>query len=124
METIQAYLTLADYQVLISKDEHIYLNLDINNKITNFKKSYFVPEIFMKDEIAMKNIGMKWNETTIVKIPKDIHLLGKIWVKVNIPYFQIIENLTTTTQTTTNNATINEMIFDNHTTYLIIYNKN
>ncbi len=33
MENIQAYLTLADYQILISKDEHIYLNLDVVNKI-------------------------------------------------------------------------------------------
>ena len=65
---------------------------------------------------------MKWNETSIIKIPKDIHLLGRVWLKVRIPYFQMVEKLTNTSQTTTFNGNINEMIFDNHETYLIIYN--
>ena len=121
MQNIQEYLTSADMQIYINRDEHIYLNLK-PDKISYFKKSYIIPEIFIKDEIALKNIGMKWNETTFVKIPKDIHLMGKTWLKVSIPYFQMIEKLTTSTTSTTNNANVNEMIFDNHETYLIIYN--
>ncbi len=121
MEYWKDLLITADLQIDTIKNDYIYLSLDTTNNLTYFKKSYFIPEIFMKDEIAIKDIGMKWNETSIVKLPKDIHLLGKIWLTVKIPYFQIIENLTSTTQTTTNNATINQMIFDNHTTYLIIY---
>ena len=122
MQYIEDLLITADLQIRTIKNDYIYLNLDTSKNISFFKTSYFIPEIFIKDEIAMKDIGMKWNETSIVKIPKDIHLLGKIWLKINIPYFQIIEKLTNTTQTTTNNATINQMIFDNHNTYLIIYN--
>ncbi len=121
MQNIQEYLTTADLQILVNRDEHLYLNLDPSSTITYFKKMYIAPEIFIKDEIALKNIGMKWNETTFVKIPKDIHLLGKVWLKVQIPYFQMLEKLTTTTTSTTNDANVNEMIYDNNETYLIIY---
>ncbi len=121
MEYLEDLLITADLQINTMKNDYIYLSLDTTNNISYFKTSYFIPEIFMKDEISMKNIGMKWNETSFVKIPKDIHLLGKVWLTVKIPYFQIIEKLSNTTQTTTNNATINQMIFDNHMTYLIMY---
>uniref|UniRef100_A0A6C0HWN3 Uncharacterized protein n=1 Tax=viral metagenome TaxID=1070528 RepID=A0A6C0HWN3_9ZZZZ len=121
MEYLEDLLITADLQIKTTINDYIYLSLDITDNISYFKTSYFIPEIFMKDEISMKNIGMKWNETSFVKIPKDIHILGKVWVTVNIPYFQIIEKLSTTTQITVNNATINQMIFDNHMTYLIMY---
>ena len=121
MEYLEDLLITADLQIKTIINDYIYLSLDTTNNLTYFKTSYFIPEVFMKDEISMKNIGMKWNETSFVKIPKDIHLLGKVWVTVNIPYFQIIEKLSNTTQITINNATINQMIFDNHTTYLIMY---
>lgn len=122
MEYLEDILITADLQIKSMINDYIYLSLETKDNLTYFKTSYFIPDVFIKDEMCMKNIGMKWNETSIIKIPKDIHLLGKIWLTVNIPYFQIIEKLTSTTQTTTNNATINQMIFDNHTTYLIIYN--
>jgi hypothetical protein len=121
MQNISELLIAADLQIYSNSDTHIYLNLDTSNIITYFKKTYIIPEIFIKDEIVLKDLGMKWNETSFVKIPKDIHLLGKTWIKVTIPYFQMIEKLTSTTTTITNNATINQMIFDNHNAYLIIY---
>ncbi len=93
-----------------------------NPNITFFKKTYVNPEVFIKDEMVFKDIPMKWDDTTFVKIPRDIHLLGNIWATVNIPYFQILEKTTTTTTTTTNNANINEMIFDNYLTYLVYDN--
>ena len=110
MEYLEDLLITADLQIKTIINDYIYLSLDTTNNLTYFKTSYFIPEVFMKDEISMKNIGMKWNETSFVKIPKDIHLLGKVWVTVNIPYFQIIEKLSNTTQITINNATINQMI--------------
>ena len=122
MQNIREYLTSADLQIYVNRDEYIYLNLSPISIISYFKKTYIAPEIFIKDEIVLKNIGMKWNETSLVKIPKDIHLMGKTWLKVSIPYFQMIEKLTSNTSVTTNNANVNEMIFDNHETYLIIYN--
>ncbi len=121
MQNRPEYLIAADLQVFSIRDTHIYLNLDSSNIITYFKKTYIVPEIFIKDEIVLNNLGMKWNETSFVKIPKDIHLLGNVWLTVKIPYFQMIETLTSTTTTTTNDANVNEMIFDNNQTYLIIY---
>ena len=124
MQNIKEYLTTPDFQLFINRNEYINLNLDTSNIITYFKKTYIAPEIFIKDEIALKNIGMKWNESSLVKIPKDIHLLGKTWLKVKIPYFQMIEKLTSTISTTSNNANVNEMIYDNNETYLIIYENN
>jgi hypothetical protein len=123
MQNIQEYLTTPDLQLFMNRNEYIDLKLNYP-KITYFKKTYIAPEIFIKDEMALKNIGMKWNETSLVKIPKDIHLLGKTWLKVRIPYFKMVEKLTSTTTTTTNNANVNEMIYDNNETYLIIYNDN
>jgi hypothetical protein len=124
MQNIKEYLTSADLQIYINRDNYIYLNLSPDSIISYFKKTYLAPDIFIKDEISLKNIGMRWNETTIVKIPKDIHLMGKVWLSVKIPYFQMIEKITNTTQTITNNANVNEMIFDSHNTYLIIYEDN
>lgn len=107
-------------QININNNENEMLTK--NPEITFFKKTYVNPEIFIKDEIALKSIPMKWDDTTFIKIPKDINMLGKVWLTVNIPYFQLVENATTTTTTTTNNANVNEMIFDNNLTYLISYN--
>jgi hypothetical protein len=121
MQNIQEYLTTPDLQLFMNRNEYIDLKLN-DPKITYFKKTYIAPEIFIKDEIALKNIGMKWNEASLVKIPKDIHLLGKTWLKVKIPYFQMIEKLTSTVSSTSNEANLNQMIFDNHDTFLIIYN--
>ena len=101
MQNISELLIAADLQIYSNSDTHIYLNLDTSNIITYFKKTYIIPEIFIKDEIVLKDLGMKWNETSFVKIPKDIHLLGKTWIKVTIPYFQMIEKLTSTTTTIT-----------------------
>ncbi len=122
MDIKRGYLLAVDIQIDSQEDYNNELNLDLSNKITFFKKTYVVPDLFIKDEIVLKNLGMKWNETSFVKIPRDIHLLGKTWLKVTIPYFQMIEKLTSTTTTTINNANVNEMIYDNNETYLIIYN--
>lgn len=115
-----SYATPAVMQLYMNGNEDEYLTKNPN--ITFFKKTYVNPEIFIKDEMVLKDIPMKWNDTTFIKIPRDIHLLGNIWVTVNIPYFQIIEKTTSTTTTTTNNANINEMIFDNYLTYLVYIN--
>ncbi len=88
--------------------------------LTFFKKVYVATELFIKDEISLKNIPMKWDDTTFMKIPKDINLLGKVWLTVNIPYFQMVKNITSSSSTITNNSNINEMIFDNHLTYIVI----
>jgi hypothetical protein len=122
MEYLKEFLITADLQIRSMSNDYIYLSLDTTNNLTYFKKSYIIPEIFMKDEIVMQNIGINWNETTIVKIPKDIHLLGKVWAKVKIPYFQLIETNTTSTTTTISNTIINKMIYENQDTYLILYN--
>ncbi len=121
MQKISDYFTTPEIQLFVNMDFDKIFNLT-GPIITYFKKTYIAPEIFIKDETALKNIGMKWNETTLIKIPKDIHLLGRTWLKVKIPYFQMIEKLTSTTTTTTNDANVNEMIYDNNETYLIIYN--
>ncbi len=115
-----SYATPAVMQLYMNNSqEDEYLTKNPN--ITFFKKTYVNPEIFIKDEMAFKDIPMKWNDTTFIKIPKDIHLLGNIWATVNIPYFQILEKTSSTTTTTTNNAAINEMIYDNYLTYLVYH---
>ena len=101
------------------KEDNIMLN---NPDITFFKYAYKSPSAFYKDEIVNQDINLKWNETYIMKIPKDIHYLGPIWLKVNIPYFQLIENITKITLTKTNSAQINEIIYDNISTYLFNIN--
>ena len=106
-------------QLYMNNNEDEFLTKNPN--ITFFKKSYINPEIFIKDEMVFKDVPIKWDDTTFIKIPKDIHLLGNIWVTVKIPYFQITEKLSTTTTTTSNNANLNEMIFDNYLTYIILY---
>jgi hypothetical protein len=120
MANIENYYNPSFMQIYINKNENEFFSKD--PQITFFKKTYIAPEIFIKDEISLKSIPMKWDDTTFMKIPKDIHLLGKIWLTVNIPYFQLVQNVITNTTTTTNNANVNEMIFDNYLTYLIIYN--
>ncbi len=114
------YATPAVMQLYMNSQEDEYLTNNPN--ITFFKKTYVNPEIFIKDEMVFKDIPMKWDDTTFVKIPRDIHLLGNIWATVNIPYFQILEKITSTSTTTTNNANLNEMIYDNYLTYLVYYN--
>jgi hypothetical protein len=116
------YATPAVMQLYMNNQGREDEYLTSNPNITFFKKTYINPEIFIKDEMVFKDIPMKWDDTTFIKIPKDIHLLGNIWVTVNIPYFQILEKTTSTTTTTTNNANINEMIFDNYLTYLVYIN--
>ena len=76
MEYLEDLLITADLQIKTIINDYIYLSLDTTNNLTYFKTSYFIPEVFMKDEISMKNIGMKWNETSFVKIPKDRKSMG------------------------------------------------
>ncbi len=95
--------------------------LTVNPEMTFFKKTYIQPDVFIKDEMVLKDISMKWDDTYYMKIPKDIHLLGSIWATIKIPYFQIIENIKKTQTTSINNTQLNEIIYDNHTTFLIIY---
>ena len=77
MSNIENYYNPSFMQIYINKNENEFFSK--NPEITFFKKTYIAPEIFIKDEISLKSIPMKWDDTTFMKIPKDIHLLGKIW---------------------------------------------
>ncbi len=90
--------------------------------ITFFKKIYHSQDVFIKDEMVLKDVPVNWDDSYYLKIPRDVHMLGKIWVNVTIPYFQIIKNSTKKDTVITNNANLNELLYDNHNTYLINYN--
>ena len=60
--------------------------------ITFFKTVIKSNGLFYKDEMILQNISIKWNDNYFLKIPKDTEYIGPLWLKVTIPYFQIIEN--------------------------------
>ena len=66
-----SYATPVVMQLYMNGNEDEYLTKNPN--ITFFKKTYVNPEIFIKDEMVLKDIPMKWNDTTFIKIPRDIH---------------------------------------------------
>ena len=90
--------------------------------ITFFKYSYVANGLFYKDDYVLENIQIKWNDNYFFKIQKDIEYIGPMWLKVTIPYFQILEKISTTVSTTTNDSNLNEIIYDNHDTFLVIIN--
>ena len=88
--------------------------------ISYFDRVYIPIGLFYKDDYLLEAIQIKWNEFYYFKIQRDVELLGPMWLKVSIPYFQIIENITKTTTVITNTGNINEIIYDNHDTFLVI----
>ena len=97
---------------------------DITNNptITFFKYSYVANKLFYKDDYVLENIQIKWNDNYFFKIQKDIEYIGTMWLKVTIPYFQIVNKIYEYVTTTTNTSNINEIIYDNHDTFLLIIN--
>ena len=97
---------------------------DITNNptITFFKYSYVANKLFYKDDYVLENIQIKWNDNYFFKIQKDIEYIGPMWLKVTIPYFQIVNKIYEYVTTTTNTSNINEIIYDNHDTFLLIIN--
>ena len=76
---------------LYAKDvEDIYLTC--NPTITFFKKCYRKYDYFYKDHFLLEDIMIKWDDTYIFKIPKDIHYIGPLYVKITIPYFQVLRD--------------------------------
>jgi hypothetical protein len=114
------YLPSAVMQLYINNNENDFFTEQ--PEITFFKKTYHSQDVFIKDEMVLKDVPVNWDDSYYLKIPRDVHMLGKVWVNVTIPYFQIIKNAITKTTTITNNANINELLYDNHNTYLINYN--
>jgi hypothetical protein len=88
--------------------------------ITFFKYAYIVNVLFYKDDYFLEDVPIKWNDFYYFKVQRDIELMGPMWLKVSIPYFQIVENVTKTTTTVTSTSNINEIIYDNHDTFLVI----
>lgn len=115
------YLPSAVMQLYINNNENEFFTEQ--PEITFFKKTYINQDVFIKDEMVLKDVPVNWDDSYYLKIPRDIHMLGKVWVNVTIPYFQIIKKNTTKDTVTTNNANLNELLYDNHNTYLINYNK-
>ena len=62
--------------------------------ITFFKKSFNRYENFYKDHTLIEDIMVKWNDTYFFKIPKDIQYIGPIYLKITIPYFQVLKGCT------------------------------
>ena len=114
------YLPAAVMQLYVNNNENDFFTEQ--PEITFFRSTYVAPDVFIKDEIVLKNVPVNWDDIYYLKIPRDIHMLGKIWVNVTIPYFQIIKKNTKNTTIVTNDANLNEMLYDNHNTYLINYN--
>jgi hypothetical protein len=114
------YLPSAVMQLYINNNENEFFTEQ--PEITFFKKTYINQDVFIKDEMVLKDVPVNWDDSYYLKIPRDIHMLGKVWVNVTIPYFQIIKKSTSQETTTTNNANLNETLYDNHNTYLINYN--
>ena len=102
-----------------SKEDIILIN---QPKITFFKYAYKNNGLYYKDDIVLKDIMLKWNDNYYYKLHKDIQYMGPLWVKVTIPYSQLVSQTQTTTTITTNTSNINEMIYNNINTYLIIIN--
>jgi hypothetical protein len=116
---MESYMPASFIQLSYNNVDNDLLTKD--PQITFFKKVYMKQEPFIKDEICVQDFPLSWNDTSYFKFPRDINFLGRLWVKVKIPYFQIVENIKSTTTTVTNNAGLNEMLFDNINTYLTIY---
>ena len=115
---ITQYLTAGLLELYAKGEEDN--NITGSPTITFFKYVYKANGLFYKDEMILQDISIKWNDNYYLKIPKDIDYIGPLWLKVTIPYFQILENVTTYTTTTTNNANINEILYNNINTFLII----
>ena len=84
------YLPASLIQLYAKDVEDIYLTC--NPTITFFKKCYRKYDYFYKDHFLLEDIMIKWDDTYIFKIPKDIHYIGPLCVKVTIPYFQVLRD--------------------------------
>jgi hypothetical protein len=115
---MDTYFSTGILQLFITGVEDDILNSQPS--VTYFKYAYKSNGLFYKDDYYLQDIMIKWNDTYYYKFSRDIEYLGPFWLKVTIPYFQIVENTTNIITTTTNSANINEIIYDNHDTFLII----
>ena len=106
---MDTYFSTGILQLFITGVEDDVLNS--KPSVTYFKYAYKTSGLFYKDDYYIQDIMIKWNDTYYYKFSRDIEYLGPLWLKVTIPYFQIVENTTNIITTTTNSANINEIIY-------------
>ena len=116
------YLEAGLLQLYAKSKEDIVLT--IQPEITFFKYAYKNNGLYYKDDIILKDITLKWNDNYYYKLQKDIEYMGPMWLKVSIPYSQLVSKQETIVSSIMNTSNINEMIYNNINTYLIIINEN
>ena len=85
--------------------------LTSNPKVTFFKYAYMRTPLFYKNDLSLNNIKINWDDNYTLNIDKNIHLLGEVFVKVSLPYFQLSKTTTTTTTNTISNDILTKIIF-------------
>lgn len=96
----------------------------VNPEITYFKYAYKSIGLFYKNENSLNNINVNWNTPYIFNVKKDIDLLGEMYVKVKIPYFQLKEINVIESENSISNDIITKVLYDSYDTFLFIYNYN
>ena len=96
----------------------------VDPEITYFKYAYKSIGLFYKNENSLNNINVNWNTPYIFNVKKDIDLLGEMYVKVKIPYFQLKEINVVESDNSISNDIITKVLYDSYDTFLFIYNYN
>ena len=104
---------------LIAKGEEDKM-LTMNPKITYFRYVYKNTPLFYRNDLALENIKINWDDNYIFNIDRNIHLLGDVSVKVTIPYFQITNTSITKASNIISNTILTKIIYDNYPTYMFL----
>ena len=96
--------------------------LTYNPQITYFKENNYNITPFYKQYSNIKEQQLNWEDMKVFDMNKQEHYLGNMYLKIKIPYFQLKKDIVSTTQTTTSNKILNNILYDNFECYLFLVN--
>lgn len=97
----------------------------IGNDNSLFIDDFNIPKKSYKQYDSEPSQIIKFDDTLNINLDYKHHYLTESYVKVKIPYFQMVKNkLSSSDNNNNNDYIINKILYDNHDTYLFIINSN
>jgi hypothetical protein len=91
--------------------------MSLTPELSLFKKNYTSISKFYKQYNNLKDVKLNWDDMKSFDI-KNHTYLSHMYIKVKIPYFNLVKNINNVTTSEVKNSILNNIIYDNFETYL------
>lgn len=91
--------------------------MSLTPELSLFKKNYTSIAKFYKQYNNLKDVKLNWDDMKSFDI-KNHTYLSHMYIKVKIPYFNLVKNINNVTTSEVKNSILNNIIYDNFETYL------